>query len=85
MPEANGFPPIEPGNISLAYNLNLALDVFQPALHAEPARGEAEIEMGFFEIQPRELRLQVGNVEAAAEERDEEVCLFQFRVQSVLG
>ena len=60
------------------------LDVLQSALHTEPARSKAQIEVRFLEIQPGKFRLQVGNVKPAAEKRNEEVCLLHFRVQSVL-
>ena len=60
------------------------LDVFQSPPHAEPARRETQIEVWFLEIQSGELCLQVGNVKPAAEKRNEEVCLLQFCMQSVL-
>jgi hypothetical protein len=85
MPEANGFPSVESHHIAVTLNLDFVLDMFQSALHAESARREAEIEMRFLKVQPGELRLQVGNVKPAAKKSNEQVCLFQLCVQSILG
>jgi len=85
VPQANGFPSVESHDIGLALNLDLVFDVFQPALHAEPARRKAEIEVRFLEVQSGEFRLQVGNVKSASEKRNEQVRLLQLCVQPVLG
>jgi hypothetical protein len=50
VPQANGFPSVESCHICLSLNLNFVFDVLQPALHAEPARCEAQIEVWFLEI-----------------------------------
>jgi hypothetical protein len=50
VPQANRFPSVESYHIGLTLNLDFVLDVFQSSLHAEPARGEAQIEVRFLEI-----------------------------------
>ena len=64
--------------IGVPRDVQLALDVLEASLQAHASRGETEIEVRNRHPQALETGLEVGDIEHAAEKRDQQVGLVEF-------
>src|SRR6185436_6286331 len=81
MPQPDCIPAIQAFDSLLPVDLQLALDAFKSALQSQASGGKAQIEVWLVEIQAGEGAVEVGNVEDAAEKRDEHIRLLERLVQ----
>ena len=83
VPETNRFHPVESQQIGVPRDVQLALDVLEASLQAHAARGETQIEVRNRHPQALEAGLEVGDIEDAAEKRDQQVGLVEFFLDDV--
>jgi len=82
-PQTHGIHAVEAVERLIPFDAEFPFEMFQPSAQTQPARGQAEIEVGHVKAELRKFSAQEGHIEADAEEGHQERALIDLSLQPI--